>query len=183
MGCAGRSGRPEGPGTGAVTRLGGSLPRLTWAVGAGVGGKRVSGRPSALECPRLVAGWGSRMGPVDSPGAPWTRADDLREGHFLSDPFWEGVLGSASSMHPPTRRSQQDTHDQTCVCACACVCVCGGTCVTFLLSWTYPCHRLGRATVDETLPPSTQEPLNDAGRLLPGRPSVFQTPPCVVYRI
>lgn len=99
-------------------------------VGGGRGrrGKRVSGLPSALACPRLVVGWGSRTAPLESPGAPSTRADDLREGHFFSDPFWEGPLGVRHPCTHPSAEAEKTHDNQTraraCGCACVRACVC-----------------------------------------------------------
>lgn len=170
-------------------------------VGGGRGrrGKRVSGLPSALACPRLVVGWGSRTAPLESPGAPSTRADDLREGHFFSDPFWEGPLGV---RHPRTHPSAEaeKTHDnqtraRACGCACVRACVCprvrSQACCLWARVLRFCSPGLSLATALVVPPPmklcpptfAKQEPLNSAGRRLPGRPSVFQTPPCGVNRI
>lgn len=125
-------------------------------VGGGRGrrGKRVSGLPSALACPRLVVGWGSRTAPLESPGAPSTRADDLREGHFFSDPFWEGPLGV---RHPRTHPSAEaeKTHTTRPVRVRVGVHACGRACARACAPRRAACGRVcyGSALLDFPLPP------------------------------
>lgn len=66
------------------------------------------------------------------------------------------------AIHPPTHHppAGADRHTRS-VCVRTRLPV--GTCVTVLISCPFPCHRLGRASVDQTLPPSKQESLTEAG--------------------
>lgn len=165
--CAGRSGRSGGPGTGPVSRLGGRLPRLTWAVGAGVGARGSRAFPPPSRAPDWLWGGGPgrhrwRVQGLHRPG-PMTSV------RAISSATPSGKVPLECVIHAPTHLQKQKRHTRPDPCACVWVCMRAGVrvparalpgvlpvgaCVTVLLSWTFPCHRFGRASADETLPPN-----------------------------
>lgn len=152
--CAGRSGRSGGPGTGPVSRLGGRLPRLTWAVGAGVGARGSRAFPPPSRAPDWLWGGGPgrhrwRVQGLHRPG-PMTSV------RAISSATPSGKVPLECVIHAPTHLQKQKRHTTTRpVRVRVGVHACGRACARACAPRRAACGRVcnGSALLDFPLPP------------------------------
>lgn len=152
--CAGRSGRSGGPGTGPVSRLGGRLPRLTWAVGAGVGARGSRAFPPPSRAPDWL--WGGGPGRHRWRVQGLHRPGQMTSVRAISSATPSGKVPLECVIHAPTHLQKQKRHTTTRpVRVRVGVHACGRACARACAPRRAACGRVcnGSALLDFPLPP------------------------------